>query len=102
MGMSPGGRFDASGTALCGPRVHRLEQAKIFAQAWQYACSACVDMYVRPGADEVILDDWMKMWDQAMREGAYQALTSWRRPGSLAGITGRTTTPIARSCASRS
>lgn len=33
-------------------------------------CSAFVDMYVRPGADEVIVDDWMKMWDQVMREDA--------------------------------
>jgi choline monooxygenase len=27
-------------------------------------------MYVRPGVDEVIVDDWLKMWDQVMREDA--------------------------------
>jgi len=33
-------------------------------------CSAFVDMYVRPGADEVIVDEWLKMWDQVLREDA--------------------------------
>lgn len=33
-------------------------------------CSAFVDMYVRPGADEVIVEEWLKMWDQVLREDA--------------------------------
>jgi phenylpropionate dioxygenase-like ring-hydroxylating dioxygenase large terminal subunit len=33
-------------------------------------CSAFADMYVRPGADEVIVDEWLKMWDQVLREDA--------------------------------
>ncbi len=31
-------------------------------------CSAFVDMYVRPGADEGIVDEWLKMWDQVLLE----------------------------------
>jgi hypothetical protein len=27
-------------------------------------------MYVRPGADEVIVDEWLKMWDQVLQEDA--------------------------------
>jgi len=47
-------------------------------------CSAFVDMYVPPGADEVIIDEWLKMWDcpmlktehnlQAFMTRTYQAL----------------------------
>ena len=33
-------------------------------------CSASADMYVRPGADEDIVGEWLKMWDQVLREDA--------------------------------
>jgi choline monooxygenase len=31
-------------------------------------CSAFVDIYVRPGADEVIVDEWLKMQDERSKE----------------------------------
>jgi hypothetical protein len=31
-------------------------------------CSAFVDMYVRPDADGAIVDEWLTMWDQVLRE----------------------------------
>jgi phenylpropionate dioxygenase-like ring-hydroxylating dioxygenase large terminal subunit len=33
-------------------------------------CSAFVDMYVRPGADETIVSQWLAMWDEVLREDA--------------------------------
>ena len=33
-------------------------------------CTAYVDMYVRPGADEEIVSEWLKMWDQVLLEDA--------------------------------
>ncbi len=31
-------------------------------------CFAYVDMYVRPGADETVVKEWLKMWDQTLIE----------------------------------
>lgn len=33
-------------------------------------CSAFADMYVRPGADDAIVDEWLEMWNEVLREDA--------------------------------
>jgi phenylpropionate dioxygenase-like ring-hydroxylating dioxygenase large terminal subunit len=46
-------------------------------------CSAFADMYVRSGADEGIVDEWLRMWDQVLREDA--AATNRQQVGYRSG-----------------
>ena len=67
-GSFPLGRLLWAVPFLRRRRLHRVRRQRD--PVGPERCSAFVDMYVPPGADEVIIDEWLKMWDQVLREDA--------------------------------